>query len=190
MKIKMSALALTICFLLTGCINIEISVPGPNKASEASTQPTEDITTEVLDYPDTIGSDEEKLLTPLLPDEIFDTTAEDNGLDGTLYKIYGTVEDISANSDGVLDTIHLSTHKGNIVITNLAPAMEADSSFNELGTVDWNMVNALCPMPKIGEFCCIFAEYQGYSETYKAPYFSYGSSDFLSDIIISATSLG
>lgn len=186
MKIKLIALVLIVCLLLTGCINVEISIPGSNKLNEATTQSTEATTPEVLDYPDTIGNAEEKLLTPLLPDEVFGSTAEENGLDGTLYKIYGTVENITAGSDGVMDTIQLRTHKGNVVISNLALSMEAESSFSELGTVDWDMVKANLPMPKVGEFCCIFAEYQGYSEKYKAPSFTYGSTDFLSEILFNA----
>ena len=183
MKTKALVLALAICFLLTGCINVEITIPGSNKSP---TQSTEASTPEVLDYPDAIGTDEQKLLTPLLPDEVFGTTADENGLDGTLYKIYGTVENITAGSDGVMDTIQLRTHKGNVVISNLALSMEEESSFSELGTVDWDMVKAKLPMPKVGEFCCIFAEYQGYSEKYKAPSFAYGSTDFLSELLIEA----
>ena len=164
-------------------------VPALNTTKEDTTQTTEKTTADPLDYPDAIGSEGDKLLVPLLPDGVFVTTAEENGLDGTLYKIYGTVENITASSDGVMDTIHLRTHAGNIVISNLALSMEAESRLSELGTVDWDMVKENLPMPKVGEYCRIFAEYQGYSEKYKAPHFTYGSTVFLSELLVEAISI-
>lgn len=184
MKIKFVALIVVICLIFTGCIKVEISLPGEDKSETDATQEIKEAEVVVLDYPDAIGTDEDKLLMPFLPDEIFNTTAEENGLEGTLYKIYGTVEKITAGDDGVMDTIHLRTPDGNVVITNLALSMEADSSFSELGEVDWDMVERLCPMPKVGELCRIFAEYQGFSETEQAPFFMYGSSDYLSEVLV------
>lgn len=160
------------------------SVPeGKQTAQEESTTDTPE--TQVFDYPNTIGTDAEKLLTPILPDKLFGSTAEENGLGGTLYQIYGTVTDIVTDSDGSVD-IHLHTHKGNIVITNLVQSMVNDPSMTALGTFNQATIDSLCPTPKKGEFCRIFAEYQGFSEKYQAPCFIYGSTSFISDVLITA----
>lgn len=186
MKKILIVLTLVLCLLLAGCIQIDISVPGLKKSETEDTQ-EEDV--EILDYPNEIGTDEEKLLTPLLPDEVFITTAAENGLEGSVYQIYGTVEKITADYNGNMNTIHLNTHKGDVVISNIILGMASDSSFGELGKVNQNTLDRLCPMPSIGEFCRIFAEYQGFSDQYEAPYFIYGSTDYLSEALLSAIGL-
>lgn len=188
MKTKLIVLITIACLLLSGCIQIEISIPGADKPKVEEPQETED-TMVVADYPSAIGTDEEKLLIRLLPDEVFETTAEENGLDGTLYQIYGTVEKVAADSDGTMNVIHLRTHKGDIVISNVALSMSSDSSFSKLGAIDADTIEMLCPIPQEGEFCRIFAEYQGFSEKYKAPYFIYGGTDYLAEALLSSIEL-
>lgn len=163
----------------------KITFPDRNdpKADETQAEETDII---INDYPDAIGSDDEKLLTPLLPDEVFISTAEENGLDGTVYQILGTVKEITADADGNMNVIHLQTHKGNVVISNIAVSMAAEYSFSELGIINTDTIATLCPMPEIGEFCRIYAEYQGYSEKYQTPYFIYGGIEYLTDVIINS----
>lgn len=181
--------ALCVCSILSGCIQIEVNLPGPGDlATEiaGTTLTTEPAAVDIPEYPNTIGTEAEKLMIPIFPDEIFSSTAEENGLGGTLYQVYGTVTDITADSSGIMNTIHLRTYKGNVVISNTALSMAAESSFGELGTINESTIATLCPMPKEGELCCIFAEYQGFSEKYKTPYFIYGSTDYLTDVLLAA----
>lgn len=185
---KISVLVLALCLLLTACVKIEITFPENDKDDSTSGNSTE-ASVEIKDYPDAIASEEEKLLMPLLPDEIFETTAEENNLGGTLYKIYGTVVAITEGPDGIADTIRLNTLEGDVVISNIVFAMEAESTSGELGFTDWEKVKASCPMPEVGESCRVFAEYQGYSEKEQAPHFIYGSSDFLTEIVIASTTI-
>lgn len=154
---------------------------GRPTSSETTTSSGSNV--DILEYPSPIGSEEDKLMIPICPDEIFSTTAEKNGLEGTLYKICGTVTDITADSDGCMNTIHLRTHKGNVVIQNIIISM---SSLDELGTLDESIIETLCPMPKEGELCWIFAEYQGFSEKFKTPFFIYGGSDYLTEVLLSS----
>ena len=189
LKVKLVILALVVCLLFTACIKIEISVPDWNNSKTDSTQEaggTEIPENVIYDYPDAIGTTEEKLLTPLLPDDVFESTAEENDLGGTLYQIYGTVTEITSGSNGNMSVIYLHTHQGDIVISNIALSMAADSSFGELGELNLEKVKAMCPMPKEGEFCCIFAEYQGFSEKYKAPFFIYGGEAYMTHVVIEA----
>ena len=175
--------AIAIAANFTGVQNISSDLKRPNADTNQKAEEVENIT---RDYPDAIGSEEQKLLTPLLPDEIFKTTAEENGLDGTLYKVYGTVTDITADADGNLNIIHLHTLDGDVVISNLALSIAGDPSFNELGEIDWDKLSSMCPMPSVGEFCRIFAEYQGFSEKYNAPFFIYGGMDYMTSILLNS----
>lgn len=168
---------------------MEINFPDRNYSkADVSQEAKETEETEIIinDYPDAIGSDDEKLFTPLLPDEVFISTAEENGLDGTVYQILGTVKEITADAHGNMTVIHLHTHKGDLVIENIALSMVDDQSFSELGDIDLDVINSLCPMPQKGEFCRIYAEYQGYSEKYQTPYFIYGGIEYLTDVIINS----
>lgn len=173
----------------------KITVPDRNDTKTDETQEkvvaTEEVAAEeteiiINDYPDAIGSDEEKLLTPLLPDEVFTSTAEENGLEGTVYKIYGTVTEITADENGNINFIYLHTYMGDIVIQNIIFSMVDDQGFSELGKLDSDVINSLCPIPQKGEFCRIFAEYQGFSGKYNAPYFIYGSQDYMLTVVLEA----
>lgn len=164
--------------------NVPTGRPTPSKTTTSSGS-----NVDILEYPSAIGTEEEKLMIPICPDEIFSSTAEENELEGTLYRICGTVTDITTDSEGNVNAIFLRTHKGNVVIGHIATAMAAETNFEEIGEIDKAVIEAQCPMPKEGEFCWIFAEYQGFSENFKTPFFVYGGRDYLIHALLSAAEL-
>lgn len=177
MKRVFLALFVCICITLSGCSGAGLNGEDP--------QGTQDVTqgsegTKIKDYPDGIDTTEGKLLTPLLPDEVFTSTAQENGNGGTLYQIYGTVEEFGYDENGAIEWFRVSTHKGDIVVGDPCPAI-----INS-GTVDAEKLREFFPLPAAGEFVRIFAEYQGMSGKFNCPYFIYTSEDYMVNATIAS----
>lgn len=151
--------------------------------------PSDSTASEVLSYPDSIGTAEDKLLTPILPEIVFSTTAEENGLDGTLYQIHGTVLEYILDDAGNPATLRVDTLDGEVVINDPFYGLLETSSNGELGSIDQDKLSSFFPMPEVGEFACIFAEYQGMSNKYNAPFFIYGSNEYLTNALLECIEL-
>lgn len=183
MKKSFFIVLICICLLLA-CCNSSTQDAGNIDDAQLSTQETEPV--EVKDYPDLIDTTEGKLLTPLLPDEVFTSSAEENGLDGTLYQVYGTVTEYIYDENSEIEAFRVHTHKGDIVIGDLCQSLISDGTYDELGTIDAEAIRYLLPIPPKDEFLRIFAEYQGMSNEYGCPYFIYGSTDYLTDALLAS----
>ena len=183
---RIFVLLLVISLTLTGCININLTVDNSEPTVPAAQEPTQEdeTTVEVLDYPDGIGTEDEKLLTPLLSDELFNSTGEENGKVGTMYQIYGTVDKYIFDEAGNIEALHLTTHKGDIAIGDPCQMFMEDNSMDELGSVDLEKLRRFFPLPAEGEFVRIFAEYQGMSNKYGCPYFIYGDTGYLTNALM------
>lgn len=148
---------------------------------------TQEIAPEIKDYPDKIDTEEGKLLTPLLADELFTSNAEENNLDGTLYQIYGTVtEYIYDEVHSHIEAYRISTHKGEIVVGDPCHDIISGEVFDDLGSIDEAALRSYLPILPKGVFLRVFAEYQGTSYQYGCPFFIYGGTDYLAEAVVAS----
>ena len=183
MKNKVIIAFLFICLLLAGCVHIDVHTDGGDNTSK-HTAPSSTAEVNIQEYPSDIGTSEEKLLTMLVPSELFTTIGEDNGLIGNLFQIYGTVRDISYDDSGNPCYIHIRHHYGDIIIQDPYYMLTEDSAFDELGEIDPKVLRSYFPLPEVGEFVCFYAEYQGMSNKFNAPFFVYGDSDYMVNAVL------
>ena len=136
-----------------------------------------------LDYYPHIGMKGETL-----PKTIFSTTAEENGLAGTIYKIVGTVGefDTIGSDDSAFDVFYINTVDGEIAVTD--PVMLAREQFSAAGwDVNEEKLREYFPLPETGDHVVVFAEYRGMSYKLNCPSFMYGGTDYLTSAIIEST---
>lgn len=108
------------------------------------------------------------------PDNIYTTTAEENGLEGEIYKINGSVEDIQYDEESDFSWIFLDTDKGKVAIGNPV-------NYLIVGFIDEEKCRSYFSEPDIGDYVCFFAEYTGYSNLFDCAAFIYGGSDYMYD---------
>lgn len=183
MKTRIFTIFLSVCFLLAGCVHINVHMDGEDNSSK-QTVPNSTAVVNIQEYPSNIGTHEEKLLTQLVPQEVFTTSGEDNGMSGNLFQIYGTVIDIFPDESGDPCYIRIRHHYGEIVIQDPYYMLAEGSAFDELGEIDPEILRSYFPLPEVGDLVCFYAEYQGMSNKFNAPFFVYGDSDYLVDAVL------
>ncbi len=115
--------------------------------------------------------------------ELFDTSAEENGKEGVLYEIYGTVEEYVQYEAQGLAHWKISTHHGDVIVQDTMYYFEHDSEHN-YSTTELERMRVYYPIPEIGEFIHIYAEYQDTKEIYGGPLFSYGGRDYFVKVVM------
>mgnify|MGYP004482168685 CR=1 FL=1 len=175
------AIALCLCLLAAGCAK----TAAPDAANTpANTQTTaEDVKTDTITLP-TIAETYfagQDIATP--PDEIYSTTAEENGLAGTVYRIIGKVTrlDSSLEDETGFTLIRIEMENGEDVIVG-NPLHSALDSIGEGGNAD--KCRALFRSPEQGDTVEIYCGYLGFSDEYKLPTFLYGGEAYLNDAIM------
>lgn len=131
---------------------------------------------EVKDYPGdsaiaTFG------LEHLLSAELFDTSAEENGKEGVLYEIYGTVEEYIQGGTQQLAYWKINTHYGDVFVQDILYFFEHDPEQTYSAT-ELDQMRAYYPIPEVGEFVHIYAQYIDTVDGYGGPLFSYGGQDY------------
>lgn len=168
--------------LLSGCGKEMI-------ANETTTSPTE--REEVLHYPGDVANGKIPKYADLLPDEVFTTTGEENGLTGNLYMLLGTVKRYVEKPEGYPIYIEVSTMDGDVVIMDPVEFMKYDTASNTMLTdAGLEKLREFYPLPDVGEFVVIFAEYQGMSELFECPAFIYGTSSYMLEAILGVAMAG
>lgn len=111
---------------------------------------------------------------PEPPESIFSSPASENGCGGTTYKIYGQVISFeeAAPSNSYYDVITLQTDCGKMCISNLFDDMCI--LMPELNRDD---LHDMFSLPQIGEWVCVYCEYQGFSSVLDAPSSTLGNED-------------
>lgn len=117
---------------------------------------------------------------PSVPEEIFSTTAEENNLAGTIYKIEGLVEDYVSTGNTNAMVVNTSVNESIIIIDPVSTVQNSEPS-NE---IDVEQMRTYYPLPEVGETIIIYAEYQGMSDVYEAPAFLYATEDYLSSALL------
>lgn len=176
MKIKLLSLLLCLSFILAGCGAQD------NAIEDAAAATTEKARTEVLKYPGDTGI-EFMEYAPLVPEEIYSSTAKENGLDGEIYMIMGTVEEYFF-TDAEVGFLRVDTVEGEVVVADALGTIRASGNQEILNEINFEKMRSYCPIPEEGEFCIIFAEYQGMSNTFNCPFFVYASSDYLTEALL------
>lgn len=115
-------------------------------------------------YPDgaeVIIDDTDKITAP--PAAVYTTPAEENGLGDTMYKFVGTVEKhVSAeNSESGVEYIIVDTGEGKASI--VSPVQSIMGTAGEM-KIDEQKLQAFFKFPDEGEYVCVYALYQGYSD--------------------------
>ena len=119
---------------------------------------------------------------PSIPSTIFVTPASENGLGGTLYKFEGEVTRIVSKSDSpsgygffVLETEH-----GEMVIHDPVDMILKNNDFGEM--INGADLRQYFKLPEVGEYVCVYAEYQGYSDVYHAAVSTLGGTEYTTKI--------
>ena len=117
-----------------------------------------------------------------LPDNIYSTTGEQNGLTGTVYAITGTVESLK-NISGYTFLI-ISTGRGEVAVSDTLAMVKDIEDVNEYGGINEDVFRAYYPLPSVGDKIRIIAEYQGLSDAINMAVFMYASSDYLTEVLM------
>lgn len=128
---------------------------------------------------------------PLIPEEIFTTTGEENGLVGTMYLAIGSVERYIEEPEGYPVFVVINTIEGDIVVMDPVEGLKSQPDLNTMLTdAGLDKLRDYYPLPGIGDFVSITVEYQGMSDTYGCPLFVYGTSDYMLETIVEVAMLG
>lgn len=185
MKKRILVPILIIIALLTGCTHPpEDTSPLTEPITSESTTLPQQTDPEHKKYPANTGIDFMEF-APLVPDEIYSTPAEENGLDGTVYMILGTVEGYTT-SDGITCICVDTIDHGKVLIGDPVAILQSTGT-SEYGKIDFEKMRTYFPLPEVGEYMTIFAEYQGMSGKYNCPTFIYTSQDYLLKAILLST---
>lgn len=169
--------------ILVVVITMTASACGSTQSSNAA-QPPEPV--DFTEYPGNTGieiSGAEKTL----PDIIFTTTGEENGLIDTLYIIEGLV--IEVGSRDHYPYFIVATDSGDVWISEIAETTVQQQAAEYGFEFDLDVLRSYYPMPKEDEHIRVFAQYTGMSGKTNYPSFVYGGEDYLTEaFLLSATS--
>lgn len=177
MKRTLLTLFLCLSIILVGC-----STVGDIGTENISASATNGVQTEVKKYPEDTGIDFMQYAY-IAPEEIYSSTAEENGLSGEVYMILGRVEEYFFSDTGS-GYLRIDTVEGEVVIADAVETFRSSDELKDLGEIDFEKMRSYCPIPEEDEFCVIFAEYQGMSSTFNCPFFTYASSDYLTEALL------
>lgn len=188
---KLIALFLVCIFILSGCAD--------DSSSDSDTlrrkRRTNDSTTAVSITEPSAAGDISQHVYPnlgirgeMIPEEVFTTTAEENGLSGTMCMVVGIVESFDVFEGTNFSYMWVDTiTNGKIIVVDPVPALyeEAETSGWD---VDKEKLRSLFPLPEVGEYAVIIAAYDGWSGKLECPIFVYGGTDYMVKSLLSATS--
>lgn len=182
---RVIAFVLTFCMLcaLSGCGSsdgstssaITSSTPNTSSATSTSSVSSEHLSdTEVYPIVAEVIYFGKIILPP--PEIIYSTYAEENGLDGNVYAVTGTVTEIEEDQDGEqYSWIFLDTEYGPVVFGN-----PVNSLLKELDeSADAERMSTFFSEPDVGDYVCIYGEYIGYSDRFNCASFAYGGSEYM-----------
>lgn len=166
MKRGIALLASAMLLVLPGCSTEQ------NKEKKATIYP---------EHIQIVANDFENAEIP--PKEIFTTYEEENGLGGTLYKFVGTVKQsfTAEKSKSGIPYIIVGTEYGDMTISDVSGEMIAQYDGNDLDT---NKFRDFFEFPTVGEYVCVYAEYQGMSEVLEYPNSTYGGSEYMTNAFV------
>ena len=103
---------------------------------------------------------------------------------GTMYRLYGTVENHIKNEDGFVEYFRIDANEGSAIVMNPAAQFLYGEDAAALGDVDKDTLGKYYPIPTIGESVIIYASYEGFSNKYNCPSFLYGGQDYMLDVVL------
>lgn len=130
-------------------------------------------------YPDgaeTIIDDTDKITAP--PSAVYTTPAEENGLGDTMYKFVGTVEKHVSAEDSESDTEYIIVDTGEGKASIVSPVQSLVGAAGEM-KVDEQKLQSFFKFPDEGEYVCVYALYQGYSDLLKCASAVYGGEYYM-----------
>lgn len=171
---KALSICVSICvlFSLCSCGSSSNGSNTPSSTTSISSSRTED--PEI--YPVSAESYyiDQAIIPP--PETLYTTYAEENGLDGNVYTITGTVTEIEEDQDGEqYRWIFLDTEYGPVVFGN--PVNQLLKELDE--SADSGKMSAFFSEPNVGDYVCIYGEYIGYSDRFNCASFAYGGSEYM-----------
>lgn len=164
---KVLALLLAVCLLtLPACT-------GNNNQREIDTTTIPPI---IHEYPGDTGISLAEAST-VIPSEVYTQTGEENGLEGTLYVVSGTV--VECNENEASPYFIVRTNQGDVLISDVSMLSVQYGNADYAFEFDSERLADFFPMPKEGEYVYVTAEYKGMSGAKDLPTFVYGSTDYL-----------
>lgn len=123
------------------------------------------------------------------PDAVFNSLASENGLEGNIYCLDGTVKEYSSFTDGGVEfqSFILATSKGDVIITDMYTPMISDLEAHpeELGD-NYDAVHSIFAepsadysFPPIDSQVRVIGYYVGFSNTFNMPSFCYGYPNYI-----------
>ena len=174
MKSKVLAFVLCAILFLSGCGQASVS-------SSAVEEPAADLPTYPLK-----SSSKYMAYATSVPDILWTTTAEENGLAGNIYTFSGTVIEKSAleTDNGPIEYFIVETDNGPVEVADMYNAYEAlmaDKGVPELFTLFIEEPDADYSQPEVGETANFICVYTGYSGRLEMPAFYFGANEYMVD---------
>ena len=156
-----------------------------SSSSSDNSKPEEPLKNSLAEYPGYKGISLDTGST-VLPLEVYTQTAAENGLEGTIYYVEGTVTELN-EIDGVSYFV-VTTEKGNVAISDRAGYITTFAEDYGID-VDIDVFNSYFPIPSTGENVRVFAEYLGMSNSIGLPIFAYGSMNYFYEVMYRSATL-
>ena len=169
--------ALSICFSI--CVLFSLCSCGSSSSVSYSSAPTNSMSSSTAEDPDIYPVVAESyyvgqtIVPP--PETLYNTYAEENGLDGNIYMVTGTVTDIQNDDSDEYTWIHIDTDSGPVVFAN--PLNSVLDQLGESGNAD--KCKSYFTAPEPGDYVRIYGEYIGFSDLFDCASFIYGGSDYM-----------
>lgn len=153
--------------------------------------PETENTDTVKSYPGDAAGDMLPKYAEPLSEIVFTTTGEDNGLIGNSYMLMGTVERYVEKPDGYPIYIEISTLDGDVMVMDPVEFLKYDTTQNTmLSEAGLGKLREFYPLPDVGEFVVLYAEYQGMSGVFECPAFLYGTTSYMVNTLVAVSQMG
>lgn len=171
---------------------ITIAAPIEEKIQSDTISPTPDTThnADIKSYPENIDASRLTGIGPL-PDIIFSTTGEENGLVGTVYCFTGKVVECYVNNIEGIDvpSVKVATYPGQeeVNVSNfygyLFETFKAEGFSDE--EIIWFLGDETISymLPEVGEEVMFYATYAGYLENMKMPSLYLGANEYIISLL-------
>lgn len=174
MKKWIAILLAVLAFLIYGC------------AEEPEADNTEPSTAETMAQPKEYPGNSEIATfgqESFVCEELFNTSAEENGQHDVLFQFFGIVEKYVQDEATGVAFLKINTAFGDAVVQDPIYYFERnpDQGYSD---AELERMREYYPIPEVGEFVHIYAEYQDTIDDYGGPLFTYGGRDYFVKVVM------
>lgn len=113
------------------------------------------------------------------PIEIYSTSAEENGLEGCVYVVYGTVDEVGvlqSNEEPTIPYMKITTDEGVVSVVN---TYEYAQKYYQEDFAALEEAGSDYSFPSVGEYVKVYCTYMGFSEELQMPSLVFGAPEWI-----------